>query len=207
MERGEAHHCLPAASRFCNGTEPVQPEDSRAFDRERGRMPTEIFQGRSPAHLQDRRIEKLGETERIRCGQERRISVFPGQGSRGMQCPLSGVPGVKLPARVKGGKPLSGCRGAARPVDERLARTEAERRPTCPAPGRGRKAPPSWVAVYGSPYWVLPAENVSQKPRVHEAGAFEKTPEPQKRKSWFQEKCRKLSETENRKLAKNEIRK
>ena len=150
-------------------------------------MPAGFFQGGRNAHLQDGRIEKPGKTERIRCGQERRISVLPGQGSRGMQCPLSGVLGVKLPARVKGGKPLSGCRGAARPVDERLARTEAERRPTCPAPGRGRKAPPSWVAVYGSPYWVLPAENVSQKPRVHEAGAFEKTPEPQKRKSWFQE--------------------
>jgi len=107
----------------------------------------------------------------------------------------------------QGRQTLVWVQGAARPVDERLARTEAERRPTCPAPGRGRKAPPSWVAVYGSPYWVLPAENVSQKPRVHEAGAFEKTPEPQKRKSWFQEKCRKLSETENRKLAKNEIRK
>ena len=187
MERGEAHHCLPAASRFCNGTEPIQPEDNRAFDGERGWMPADFFRSGRTAHSRDGSFGKTGETERIRCGQERRISVFPGQGSRGMQCPLSGVPGVKLPARVKDGKPLSGCRGAARPVDERLARTEAERRPTCPAPGRGRKAPPSWVAVYGSPYWVLPAENVSQKPRVHEAGAFEKTPEPQKRKSWFQE--------------------
>ena len=33
-----------------------------------------------------------------------------GRGQGGTQCPLSGVPGVKLPARVKGGKPLSGCR-------------------------------------------------------------------------------------------------
>ena len=107
----------------------------------------------------------------------------------------------------QGRQTLVWVQGAARPVDERLARTEAERRPTCPAPGRGRKAPPSWVAVYGSPYWVLPAENVSQKPRVHEAGAFEKTAESQIWKSWFLEKCRKLSETENRKLAKNEIRK
>ena len=30
MERGEAR-CVPAASRSCNGAEPVQPEDSHAF--------------------------------------------------------------------------------------------------------------------------------------------------------------------------------
>ena len=91
----------------------------------------------------------------------------------------------------QGRKPLSGCRGAARPVDERLARTEAERRPKCPAPGRGRKAPPSRVAVYGSPYWVLPAENGTQKTRFREAGSFEKSAKLQKQETMVSGKTEK----------------
>ena len=81
-------HCLPAASRFCNGTEPIQPEDSRAFDGKRGWMPTDFFRSGRTAHSRDGSFGKTGETERIRCGQERRISVFPGQGSRWNAVPL-----------------------------------------------------------------------------------------------------------------------
>ena len=109
-------------------------------------------------------LGKPGERKESAAGKSGGFLLFRGRGQGGTQCPLSGVPGVKLPARVKGGRPLSGCRGAERPVDVRLAPTGAERRPKRPAPGRGRKAPPNRVAVYGSPYWVLPAENVSQKP-------------------------------------------
>ena len=99
---------------------------------------------------------------------------FTGAGVKGNAMPIVRGAGDETSGAGQGRQTLVWAQGAARPVDERLARTEAERRPTCPAPGRGRKAPPSWVAVYGSPYWVLPAENVSQKSRVHEAGAFEK---------------------------------
>ena len=87
MERGEAR-CVPAASRSCNGAEPVQPEDSHAFDGKRGWMPADFFRSGRTAHSRDGSFGKTGGTERIRCGQERRISVFPGQGSRRNAVPL-----------------------------------------------------------------------------------------------------------------------
>ena len=87
MERGEAR-CVPAASRSCNGAEPVQPEDSHAFDGKRGWMPADFFRSGRTAHSRDGSFGKTGETERIRCGQERRIPVFPGQGSRRNAVPL-----------------------------------------------------------------------------------------------------------------------
>lgn len=194
MERGEAHHCLPAASRFCNGTEPIQPEDNRAFDGKRGRMPAEIFKAKEMLICRTDALKNPGKQKESAAGKSGGFLLFRGRGQGGTQCPLSGVPGVKLPARVKDGKPLSGCRGAARPVDERLARTEAERRPTCPAPGRGRKAPPNRVAVYGSPYWVLPAENGTQKPRFREAGSFEKSAELQKQETMVSGKTEKTQQ-------------
>ena len=122
MERGEAR-CVPAASRSCNGAEPVQPEDSHAFDGKRGWMPAVFFRSGRTAHSRDGSLGKTGKTERIRCGQERRISGFPGQGSRWNAVPLvrgaggetSGagqgrqtlvwVQGRRTLLRVEGGKP------------------------------------------------------------------------------------------------------
>ena len=85
MERGEAR-CVPAAIRLCNGAKPVQPEDSHAFDGKRGWMPADFFRSGRTAHSRDGSFGKTGETERIRCGQER-----------------SGDRSVLL--RVEGGKP------------------------------------------------------------------------------------------------------
>ena len=122
MERGEAR-CVSAASRSCNGAEPIQPEDSHAFDGKCGWMSADFFRSGRAAHSRDGSFGKTGETERIRCGQERRISVFPGQGSRRNAVPLvrgvggetSGagqgrqtlvwVQGRSVLLRVEGGKP------------------------------------------------------------------------------------------------------
>lgn len=112
MERGEAR-CVPAASRSCNGAEPVQPEDSHAFDGKRGWMPADFFRSGRTADSWNGSFGKTGERKESAAGKSGGFLFSRGRGQGGTQCPLSGVPGVKHPARVKGGRPLSGCRGEA----------------------------------------------------------------------------------------------
>ena len=58
-------------------------------------------------------LGKPGERKESAAGKSGGFLFSRGRGQGGTQCPLSGVPGVKLPARVKGGSPLSGCRDEA----------------------------------------------------------------------------------------------
>ena len=183
MERGEAR-CVPAASRSCNGAEPVQPEDSHAFDGKRGWMPADFFRSGRTAHSRDGSFGKTGGTERIRCGQERRISVFPGQGSRRNAVPLVRGAGGETSGAGQGRQTLVWVQG--RSV---LLRVEG-----------GKPRPIGLLFTAARIGCYLPKMS-HKNPRVREAGAFEKSAELQKREPRFQEKRRKHSETENRKLA------
>jgi len=80
MERGEAHHCLPAASRFCNGTEPIQPEDNRAFDGKRGRMPAEIFKAKEMLICRTDALKNPGKQKESAAGKSGGFLFFRGRG-------------------------------------------------------------------------------------------------------------------------------
>ena len=173
MERGEAR-CVPAASRSCNGAEPVQPEDSHAFDGKRGWMPAVFFRSGRTAHSRDGSFGKTGETERIRCGQERRIPVFPGQGSRRNAVPLVRGAGGETSGAGQGRQTLVWVQG--RSV---LLQVEG-----------GKPRPIGLLFTAARIGYYLPKMS-HKNPRVREAGAFEKSAEPQKTKTMVSGKTQK----------------
>ena len=179
MERGEAR-CVPAASRSCNGAEPVQPEDSHAFDGKRGWMPADFFRSGRTAHSRDGSFGKTGGTERIRCGQERRISVFPGQGSRRNAVPLVRGAGGETSGAGQGRQPLVWVQG--RSV---LLRVEG-----------GKPRPIGLLFTAARIGYYLPKMS-HKNPGFARQEHLKNQQNCKKRKPWFQEKRRKHSETNN----------
>ena len=81
------HHCLPAASRFCNGTEPIQPEDSHAFDGKRGRMPAEFFKAEVLLICRTDALKNQGNQKESAAGKSGDF-CFSGAGVKGNAMPI-----------------------------------------------------------------------------------------------------------------------